>query len=141
MVEDLRNFLVDQTTTIGQIKRVIINYKKLLKANVILQKMRSHLADLQMLEEDSRSSMVGLLLRQRMRKKKLSYFLQDEFLATDDAYNEAADYLQKAISNFVKMINLAYDHSTDSTFCDETKSSSLKLPCIVLPTFSVKFSE
>jgi len=83
---------VDQTTTIDQIKRVIINYKKLLKANVILQKMRS-LADLQMLEGDSRSSMVGLLLRQRMRKKKLSYFLQDEFLATDDAYNEAADYL------------------------------------------------
>jgi hypothetical protein len=32
-------------------------------------------------------------------RKKLSYFLQNEFLA---AYNEIADQLQDAMSNFVK---------------------------------------
>jgi len=30
-------------------------------------------------------------------RKKLSYFLQDEFLAAKDAYNEAAGHLQEAI--------------------------------------------
>jgi glycerol-3-phosphate O-acyltransferase len=61
-------------------------------------------------------------------KKKLFFILQDEFFAIEDAYNEAADHLQKAISNFVKAERSACNDSTDSIFREETKSSSLKLP-------------
>jgi hypothetical protein len=46
MTEDLHNFLENQNIAINAIKRVIINYKKLSKANVTLTKTRSRLADL-----------------------------------------------------------------------------------------------
>jgi hypothetical protein len=52
-------------------------------------------------------------------RKKLSYFLQDEFLAAGDAYNEAADYLQEAISSFVTPENSAGNTPTDPTHGDE----------------------
>jgi hypothetical protein len=50
-------------------------------------------------------------------RKKLSYFLQNKFLAAD-VYNEAADYLQEAISSFVKSEDPVCDPSIDSTFHD-----------------------
>jgi len=81
-------------------------------------------------------------------KKKLSYFLQDKFFIVEDAYNDApsspcraADHLQEAISNFVKVESSACDSGTVSTFRDKMKSSSLKLPRIALPKFSGKFFE
>jgi hypothetical protein len=76
------------------------------------------------------------------KKKKLSYFLQDEFFAVEDAYNEATD-LQEGINNFVETESFACVGGTDSTFRDETKSSSLKLPrsFFALPKFFDKFSE
>ncbi|KAH0944748.1 hypothetical protein HN011_007918, partial [Eciton burchellii] len=49
MAQDLRKLITDQANAIGDIKRVIINYKKLSKANVMLPKTRSRLADLQTL--------------------------------------------------------------------------------------------
>jgi hypothetical protein len=39
--------------------------------------------------------------------KKLSYFLRDEFFAAENVYNDAADHLHDAISNFVKLDNPA----------------------------------
>ncbi|KAH0949462.1 hypothetical protein HN011_001196, partial [Eciton burchellii] len=62
-------------------------------------------------------------------KKKLFYFFQD-------AYNEASDHLQEAISNFVKPESSACDSGIDSTFRDKTKLPLLKLPRIALPKFS-----
>jgi hypothetical protein len=85
--------------------------------------------------------MVGSPLQQRLRKRRIFYFLQDEFFAAEDAYNEAADQFQEAISNFVKAESSAYDGGTDSTIRNEMKSSSLKLPRIALPKSSGKFSE
>ncbi|KAH0948901.1 hypothetical protein HN011_007671, partial [Eciton burchellii] len=64
-------------------------------------------------------------------RKKQCYFLQDEFFAAEAIYNEAADHLQEAISNFEKAERSACDGSTDSILSDETKSSLLKLSRIV----------
>jgi len=100
------------------IKRVIINYKKLSKANVTLTKARSRLADLQKYWEKVQSLHARINRATAEDRKKLPYFLQDEFLAAEDAYNEAADYLQEAISSFVKPEGPVCDPSTDSTFCD-----------------------
>ncbi|KAH0951291.1 hypothetical protein HN011_001661, partial [Eciton burchellii] len=47
-------------------------------------------------------------------RKKLFYFLQDEFLTAEDVYNEAADHLQEAMINFVKAENSAYDGGSDT---------------------------
>jgi hypothetical protein len=45
MAEDLCKLIMEQTNAIGQIKRVIINYKKLSKTSVTLPRTRA-LADL-----------------------------------------------------------------------------------------------
>jgi len=114
MAEDLRDFLEKQGIAIDAIKRVIINYKKLSKANVTLTKTKSRLADLKYWEKLQ-------CLHARIRRaataedrKKLPYFLQDEFLAAKDAYNKAADYLQEAIANFVMPESSIYDLNADS---------------------------
>jgi len=98
MAEDLRNFLVNQTTTMNLIKRVLINYKKLPKVNVMLQKTRARLSDLKTLWKEARHLHGRITLAATAEdKKKLSYFLQDEFFVAEDAYNEAADHLQEAV--------------------------------------------
>jgi sirohydrochlorin ferrochelatase len=102
MAEDLRNFLMDQNTTMIAIKRTITNYKKLPKVNVTLSKTRSCLSDLRKLWEKAHHLHTRISLATLTEeRKKLSYFLQNEFLAAEDAYNEVADYLQEAISSFV----------------------------------------
>jgi hypothetical protein len=60
-------------------------------------------------------------------RKKLSYFLQDEFLAAEDDYNEAADYLQNAIDSFVITESSVGNSSTDPTVGDGPQSSTLTL--------------
>ncbi|KAH0944380.1 hypothetical protein HN011_011445 [Eciton burchellii] len=116
MAEDLNSFLENQNIVINVIKRLIINYKKLPKANVILTKMRSRLADLQKHWEKVQSLHAKINLAATAEdRKKLPYFLQDDFLAGEDAYYEAADYLQEAISSFVASESPAYDPDTAFT--------------------------
>jgi hypothetical protein len=113
------------------------NYKKLPKANATLTKTRTRLADLIKCWEKVQQLHDKITIAATAKDwKELSYFLQDEFLVAEDAYNEAAE----AISSFVIPESPAYG-PIDSTFCDGTKSSSLILPRIPLPTFSGKFSE
>jgi hypothetical protein len=50
-------------------------------------------------------------------RKKLSYFVQDEFFAVENVYNDAANHFH-AISNFVKPNNSTCNN-TDSLFRDE----------------------
>jgi Tol biopolymer transport system component len=100
MAEDLYDFLEEQNTTINAIKRVITNYKKLSKVNITLSKTKSRLADLEKYWEKVQR------LHARIKRaataedrKKLPYFLQDEFFDAEDAYIEAAAYLHEAISS------------------------------------------
>jgi hypothetical protein len=96
MAGDLHIFITAQTNAIGRIKRVIVNYKKLSKANVMLTKTRT-LADLEKCWEKVQQLHDKITVAATAEdRKKLSYFLQDEFLTAEDAYNEAADYLQEA---------------------------------------------
>jgi hypothetical protein len=95
MADDLHDFLEEQNTTIHAIKRIIPNYKKLSKVNITLSRTRSRLFDLQKLWEKAYRLVNSRISRAASTKerKKLLYFLQDEFLAAKDDYNEAADYL------------------------------------------------
>jgi len=138
MAEDLRDFLEKQGIAIVAIKRVIINYKKLSKANVTLTKTRSHLADLQKYWEKVQSLHAKIKRAATTEdRKKLPYFLQDEFLAAE----EAANYLQEAISSFVTPVSPAGNTPTDPTVGDEPQLSTLTLQRILIPTFSGKLSE
>jgi len=112
MSEDLCNFLVDQIITINLIKRIII--KKFPKASVMLQKTRGSLSDLKTLWEKTQHlhSKITLATTVEDRKKLSYYFLQDEFFAVEDAY-KAADQLQDAMSNFVKVLSPLCGGNTD----------------------------
>jgi len=133
MAEDLFDCLENQNIAIDAIKRVIINYKKLSKSRLAdLQKHWKKIWSLHARINRTATAEDG---------KKLPYFLQDEFLAAEDAYNEAADYLQEAICRSVIPKSPACDPSTDTRCCDGTKSSSLTLSRISLLIFSGKLSE
>lgn len=71
------------------------------------------------------------------QKKSISYFADDDFYAAEEAYHEAVDYLNDAISKFVKRT----ERSSDSSFRDASAGSRLQLPRISLPKFSGKFTE
>jgi len=60
----------------------------------MLARMRACLSDLQKLWEKAHRlhSKISRAATTE-EKKKLSYFVQDEFLAAEDDYNEASDYL------------------------------------------------
>jgi len=73
-------------------------------------------------------------------RKILPYFIQDEFFAAEDIYNDTTDILHDMISNFIKPNSPACDDTTDSSFRDATKSFLLHLAHIVLPKFSSNFS-
>jgi hypothetical protein len=105
MSKDLRKFLTEQITTNGLIKRVIINYKRFTKPSITLQKTKGCLSNLKIFWKKTQlvHSMVSITLAVTAEdRKKLSYFLQDEFLAAEDAYNEAMNQLQDTMNNFVK---------------------------------------
>ncbi|KAH0944511.1 hypothetical protein HN011_001061 [Eciton burchellii] len=94
MSEDLnRKLIAEQTMIFGVIKGVIINDKKLPKTSVTLQRTRARLSDLLL---DSRITFAAAV------EDKSYLTFNDEFYTAEDAYNDASDQLQDAISNFVK---------------------------------------
>jgi len=101
------------------IKRILINYKKLAKANITLVKTKSRLAELQALWKEVRYRHNDItFVATAEDRKKLHYFLQDEFLAAEDAYYEATDYLHDAMDSFVKPEGPVCDPKIDFAFCD-----------------------
>jgi hypothetical protein len=142
MIDDLQDLLEEQNTTVYAIKRIIPNYKKLSKANITLIRTRARLSDLQKLWEKAHRlhSKISRVATTE-EKKRLPYFVQDEFLAAEDDYNEASDYLQEAIGGCVAPESLAYDPDPAFPVGNEPRSSSLTFPRIPFPTFSGKISE
>jgi len=83
MADDLYDFHEEQNTTIQAIKRTIPNYKKL--SNVTLAGTRSCLSGLQKLWEKAHRLHSKISCSATTEEKnKLSYFVQDEFLAAED---------------------------------------------------------
>lgn len=137
MSEELRLLLVDQSDAIFRVKRVLINFKKLPKANVTLAKTKGRLADLRERWEETR-----LLHRQICRsateddRKSLPYFLTEEFNDAEEAYHDALDHINEAISRFVTVEDPASPNTSDSSFRYTPHGPTLQLPRISLPKFS-----
>jgi len=142
MADDLQDFLEKQGVIIDTLKRVLINFKKLPKTNVTLTTARTRLANLQKYWEKILDLHAKINRAAKAEdRKKLPYFLQDEFLAAEDAYTEAVDYLQEVITNFVAPESPAGNTPADPTVDDEIQSSSTTLQRIPIPTFTGKFTE
>jgi tetratricopeptide (TPR) repeat protein len=141
MAENLRKLILEQANATNDMKRILINYKKLAKANITLGKTNSHLAELQALWKEVRYRHNDItFVATEEDRKKLPYFTQDEYQAAEDAYNQALDHLQEAIDALVTPSSSASPSSPDPVD-DETQSSSTTLQRIPIPTFTGEFTE
>lgn len=74
-------------------------------------------------------------------QKSNLYFIGEQYLAAEEAYQEAADHMNDALGRFVKKPMCNIDKSTDSSYRDTLSSCPLQLPRITLPKFSGKLTE
>ncbi|XP_029170522.1 uncharacterized protein LOC114940165 [Nylanderia fulva] len=139
---ELRNLLISQVETIDSIKRVLVNFKKLAKANVTLAKTQGRLATLETLWTSCRGLHVKLLQATTSEEQKtVSYFLNGDFLSAEEIYHDTADLLRDTISRFSINQSPLLEHSTDSSIREGIHNHNFQLPRISLPKFSGKFSE
>lgn len=139
MSQDLHHLLIKQELTIKSIKRVLVNYKKLSKPNISLSKTKGRLSNL----EDLWATLHVRLMQTATaeEQKTTPYFAKDEILDAEDAFLEAADYLNDMIGKFAKVETGSSDTGNESSFRDSLSGTSLQLPRISLSKFSGNFSE
>jgi hypothetical protein len=145
MTDSLRNLILEETNTTSDIKRILINYRKLAKVNITLAKTKSRLTELQALWKEVRYRHNDItFVATAEYRKTLPYFTQEEYHTAEDAYNQASDhihiYCQEAIEALVTSSNSASHSSTDPVD-DEPQSSAVTLQRIPIPTFSAEFTE
>src|SRR5436190_18949375 len=92
-MSEVKNLLIAQIDTIAQVKRVLVNFKKLAKANVTLPRTQRRLDELQSLWASCRELHVKLLQSTTPEEQNtLSYFLDKEFLVAEEIHT---DWFQK----------------------------------------------
>ncbi|KMQ91090.1 hypothetical protein RF55_9085 [Lasius niger] len=98
MVDDLKDLLNEQSTIIASIKRVLANFKKIGKANVIQYKAKKQLENLEALWKKCQRQHVRLLQMAMVEEQRtVRYFSTDDFFAAEDDYHEAADHFADII--------------------------------------------
>jgi len=118
-IHKLHKLILEEANATIDIKKILINYKKLSKANISLAKTKSHLAELQALWKEVRYRHNDItFVATAEDRKKLSYFTQEDYYAAEDAYYKAADYLHNAMDSFVKPEDPVCDPKINSAFCD-----------------------
>ncbi|XP_071572655.1 uncharacterized protein [Temnothorax nylanderi] len=142
MSSDLENLLVAQGNAMDQLRRSLINFRKLPKAQITLPKTKGRLTNLESLWEKVQALHVQLLQTATAEEKKSTlYFKEEEFLAAEDAYFEAADHLHETIGKLSNDAPHAPYRGNESSYRDAHSGMSLHLPRISLPNFSGAFPE
>ncbi|XP_071580298.1 uncharacterized protein, partial [Temnothorax nylanderi] len=142
MSSDLENLLIAQGNAIDQLRRSLINFKKLPKAQVTLPKTKGRLTNLEGLWEKVQALHVQLLQTATAEEKKSThYFKDEEFLAAEDAYLDATDHLHEVIGKLSSDAPSAPYRGNESSYRDAHSGVSLHLPRISLPNFSGAFAE
>lgn len=142
MSDEVRQLLVDQANATALIKRVLVNFKKLPKANVTLPRTKGRLLDLKDLWNKVQQLHNRLcLLATAEDRKVIPYFINDDFYEAEEAYNDAADYLHETMSKICKVESSPCNNSTDSSFREAHSGPALQLPRISLPKFSGNYLE
>lgn len=142
METTLKNLLIEQTIQFHQLKRVLINFKKLSKANLTLPKTEGRLTDLEKLWEKCEA--LHVRISQTVTEEEMEsipYFTKEEFLDAEDVYIEAADHIQDALSKLRGNNQLPAGRGNESLFRDSPGGSVMQLPRIGLPKFSGKATE
>ena len=142
MAPNLSSLLTEQRIQIEQLKRVLINFKKLPKANLTLPKTEGRLANLEKLWEKCES--LHVRISQTATQEEIetsSYFRTDEFLTAEDAYLDAADHIQDVLGKLRGNNVLPTRRGNDSSIHGSDGGTIMQLPRIGLPKFSGKSTE
>ncbi|KMQ88393.1 twitching motility protein [Lasius niger] len=95
---ELRKLLIEQSTAIATLKRVLINFKKLPKTNQTLPKITGRLTNLEDQWKTCQALHVRILQTVTAEEEKtIPYLVEEEFFTAEDAYLEAADYIRDEI--------------------------------------------
>lgn len=141
MTDELPRLLVEQAVMIASVKRVLVNFKKLAKANVTLCKTKCRFANLTALWEKCQNLHVRILQTATAEEQRtLSYLLDEEFLVAEDAFNEAIEFLHDTIGKLGRSESSAAKNH-DSTSVESNSGLALQLPQISLPKFSGSLTE
>jgi len=134
--------LLNQHLLFDWITKVVINYKKLPKANVNHDITKRRLDTLNAQWEKARilHSNIDYEATEENRKM-LPYFVQDHYSEAEAAFESAADFLVTELSKFNKVGTPVHEDDTDSSFCETMKPLLSQLPRIDLPKFSGEFSK
>ncbi|XP_024875075.1 uncharacterized protein LOC112456632 [Temnothorax curvispinosus] len=141
MSRDLTNLLIAQGEAIATLKRSLINFKKLPKAQVTLLKTKGRLTNLEGLWKEVQALHVQILQTATAEEKSTPYFQQEEFLAAEEAYFDAADHLHEVIGKLGNDAPSASDRGNESSYRDAPFGMSMHLLRISLPNFSGAFPE
>lgn len=141
MTDLFKCLLIEQSETIASISHSL-NFKKLSKPNQTQSKIKGRLEALKELWNSCRALHVRILQVTTPDEQRTNpYFIGEQYLVAEEAYHDAADYMNDALDRFVKELTHNIDRSTDSSYRDSFSSESLQLPRISLPKFSGKFIE
>lgn len=138
MATEFTSLIIGQTNRIDSLKHVLINFKKLGKANFTVPNVQGRLTDLKELWSQVQSQHNQICCNATPdERKEHPYFVNDQFY--EEVYIESADYfyetiIKKAESEFC-------NKSTDSSYRDVHSHIVLQLPRISLPKFSGNYLE
>jgi len=139
MSVELKQLLKDQRIIIEWIAKVILNNKKLSKDNVnydVTKRLDALNANCE--KAQALHSTINYEASEEKRKT-LPYFVEDHYLKTEEAFEEAADFL---VTTLNKLKKASTSIQEDSSSFEATKSLSSRLPHIIdLPKFSGGYSE
>jgi len=141
MSDALRDLLLEQAEVISVISRYLINFKKTAKANITELRVRGRLSNLHDLWAECRRLHVRLIQTATEEEKEATtYFTEHEFLAAEEAYLEATDYINDVLGKLQLSLTSA-GPSSDSSYREATASCSVQLPRIALPKFNGKYAD
>lgn len=131
MADDLQDLIVEQSAVVASIKRVLVNFKKMGKANVTQYRAKIRLDHLETLWEKCQRLNIWLLQVATTEEQcTVAYFTKEEFFAAEDVYHETADYLADTIGKLSHGISDAAASVSDVSL-REHSAVSLQLPRIV----------
>jgi len=136
MSAELRRLLLTQHYIFDWIAKVIVNYKKLSKANVTYDLTKNRLDKLEKQWAEARRLRINIDMEATEENRKtMSYFVQDHFLTAEAAYEEASDFLIHELSKFNKASTRVQEDDINALFLEPPSSSQS------LPKFSGVISE
>lgn len=141
MPDKVDSAIAEQIIAIDLLQKILINYKKLPKANVNLPRTRGRKEQLDTLWNDCRRlhARIVVLVNPEDKDSK-QYFVKDEFGRAAAIYEESSDYLNEALDKFNVIESQELDRNNSFVSRDPAAVGSLQLPRISLPKFKGEYT-